>query len=119
MVARDEGLNMAGGARRWLTAIILGFSVAAATDVFARTPSAANHARPEMAGGFSNRDLRRSFPGEKMHTAGATGDASGGRSITSVSSELDQPRRDGHLSAEERRLLRQHIEDAARELYKR
>ncbi|RDU99406.1 hypothetical protein [Trinickia dinghuensis] len=27
--------------------------------------------------------------------------------------------RDGHMTAEERRLLRQHIEDAVRELYKR
>jgi hypothetical protein len=33
--------------------------------------------------------------------------------------DLDQRRRDGHMTPEERRLLRQHIEDAVRELYKR
>jgi len=33
--------------------------------------------------------------------------------------DLDQRRRDGHMTPDERRLLRQHIEDAVRELYKR
>jgi hypothetical protein len=37
----------------------------------------------------------------------------------SVPSDLDQRRRDGHMTPEERHLLRQHIEDAVRELYKR
>lgn len=32
---------------------------------------------------------------------------------------LEQRRRDGHMTPEERHLLRQHIEDAVRELYKR
>lgn len=36
-----------------------------------------------------------------------------------VPPDLDQRRRDGHMTPEERRLLRQHIEDAVRELYKR
>ncbi|WP_085481486.1 hypothetical protein [Paraburkholderia susongensis] len=38
---------------------------------------------------------------------------------TVVPPDLDQRRRDGHMTPEERRLLRQHIEDAVRELYKR
>jgi hypothetical protein len=38
---------------------------------------------------------------------------------TAVPPDLDQHRRDGHMTPEERRLLRQHIEDAVRELYKR
>ncbi|HEY2023258.1 hypothetical protein [Paraburkholderia sp.] len=38
---------------------------------------------------------------------------------TAVPPDLDQRRRDGHMTPEERRLLRQHIEDAVRELYKR
>jgi hypothetical protein len=38
---------------------------------------------------------------------------------TAVPPDLDQRRRDGHMTADERRLLRQHIEDAVRELYKR
>ncbi|RKU03246.1 hypothetical protein C7H84_11800 [Burkholderia sp. Nafp2/4-1b] len=33
--------------------------------------------------------------------------------------DLEQHRRDGHMTPEERHLLRQHIEDAVRELYKR
>jgi len=37
----------------------------------------------------------------------------------SVPSDLDQRRRDGHMTPEERHLLRQHIEDAVRELYRR
>ncbi|WP_321937622.1 MULTISPECIES: hypothetical protein [unclassified Paraburkholderia] len=36
-----------------------------------------------------------------------------------VPPDLDQRRRDGHMTPDERRLLRQHIEDAVRELYKR
>lgn len=31
----------------------------------------------------------------------------------------DVPQRDGHLSPADRKLLRQHIEDAARDMYKR
>ncbi|WP_415914016.1 hypothetical protein [Paraburkholderia sp. J12] len=38
---------------------------------------------------------------------------------SAVPPDLDQRRRDGHMTPEERRLLRQHIEDAVRELYKR
>jgi hypothetical protein len=34
-------------------------------------------------------------------------------------SPFDEQRTDGHMTPEERRLLRQHIEDAVRELYKR
>lgn len=41
-----------------------------------------------------------------VHTASAPGDFS-------------DHQRDGHMTADERRLLRQHIEDAVRELYKR
>jgi hypothetical protein len=33
--------------------------------------------------------------------------------------EFGDHQRDGHMTPEERRLLRQHIEDAVRELYKR
>ncbi|MGS0892309.1 hypothetical protein ACVBGC_07090 [Burkholderia stagnalis] len=36
-----------------------------------------------------------------------------------VPPDLEQRRRDGHMTPEERHLLRQHIEDAVRELYKR
>jgi hypothetical protein len=36
-----------------------------------------------------------------------------------VPPEISERRHDGHMNPEERRLLRQHIEDAVRELYKR
>ncbi|RQH07372.1 hypothetical protein [Paraburkholderia dinghuensis] len=36
-----------------------------------------------------------------------------------VPPDLDERRRDGHMTPEERHLLRQHIEDAVRELYRR
>lgn len=38
---------------------------------------------------------------------------------TAVPPDLDERRRDGHMTPDERRLLRQHIEDAVRDLYKR
>ncbi len=38
---------------------------------------------------------------------------------TTVPSDLDQRHRDGHMTPDERRLLRQHIEEAVRDLYKR
>jgi hypothetical protein len=38
---------------------------------------------------------------------------------SAVPPDFDQRRRDGHMTPEERHLLRQHIEDAVRELYKR
>ena len=37
---------------------------------------------------------------------------------SAVPPDLEQRRRDGHMTPEERHLLRQHIEDAVRELYK-
>ncbi|WP_420813246.1 hypothetical protein [Pararobbsia silviterrae] len=36
-----------------------------------------------------------------------------------VPPEISEHRHDGHMSPDERRLLRQHIEDAVRDLYKR
>ncbi len=38
---------------------------------------------------------------------------------TSSPAELGDRQRDGHMTPDERRMLRQHIEDAVRELYKR
>jgi hypothetical protein len=40
-------------------------------------------------------------------------------SSETLPAEIGQRRRDGHMTADERHLLRQHIEDAARDLYKR
>ncbi len=56
-----------------------------------------------------------------MRAASAAHPASDSTPIlrAAVPPDLDQRRRDGHLTPDERRLLRQHIEDAVRELYKR
>ncbi|MGF6722459.1 hypothetical protein P3T43_001806 [Paraburkholderia sp. GAS41] len=53
------------------------------------------------------------------HTPDVDHPASDAMMRTAVPPDLDQRRRDGHMTPEERRLLRQHIEDAVRELYKR
>jgi hypothetical protein len=50
------------------------------------------------------------------HAAGA---ASAPIMRTNTLLDFDTTQRDGHMTPEERRLLRQHIEDAVRELYKR
>ncbi len=46
-------------------------------------------------------------------------DRGGDGARSAVPPDLEQRRRDGHMTPEERHLLRQHIEDAVRELYKR
>jgi hypothetical protein len=53
------------------------------------------------------------------HTPEPDHQASDAMMRAAVPPDLDQRRRDGHMTPEERRLLRQHIEDAVRELYKR
>jgi hypothetical protein len=54
-----------------------------------------------------------------LHTSPQDHPASDVMMPAAVPPDLDQRRRDGHMTPEERRLLRQHIEDAVRELYKR
>jgi hypothetical protein len=61
----------------------------------------------------------RNRASRSQHTPKADEPASDTIMRTAVPPDLDQRRRDGHMTPEERRLLRQHIEDAVRELYKR
>ena len=58
-------------------------------------------------------------PVRKIRTDTPPGPASDITQRAAVPSDLDQRRRDGHMTPDERRLLRQHIEDAVRELYQR
>ncbi|MGU7780396.1 hypothetical protein [Burkholderia sp. PU8-34] len=77
-------------------------------------PYASNFAyaqRPEQ--GASSRKLP---PRGKSLQADRSADAV---ARSAVPPDLEQHRRDGHMTPEERHLLRQHIEDAVRELYKR
>ncbi|WP_323072377.1 hypothetical protein IHE33_06895 [Mycetohabitans endofungorum] len=78
------------------------------------------HTSPAFAQG--NRE--RPSPPEGLHrytpSKPAQPPASEAADGSAVPTEFDQQRRrDGRMTPEERRLLRQHIEDAVRELYKR
>ncbi|MBR8276558.1 hypothetical protein [Burkholderia cenocepacia] len=76
-------------------------------------PYASNFAyaqRPEL--GASSRKLPRGKAPQPDRAADMT-------VRSAVPPDLEQRRRDGHMTPEERHLLRQHIEDAVRELYKR
>ncbi|PAJ80294.1 hypothetical protein [Burkholderia ubonensis] len=76
-------------------------------------PCASNFAyaqRPEP--GASSRKLLRGKAAQQADRADAV-------ARSAVPPDLEQRRRDGHMTPEERHLLRQHIEDAVRELYKR
>ncbi|MGF6771389.1 hypothetical protein P3T18_003868 [Paraburkholderia sp. GAS199] len=67
-------------------------------------------------------NVRGSHPGNgrtNRHDPNVERPASDVMLRTAVPPDLDQRRRDGHMTPDERRLLRQHIEDAVRELYKR
>ncbi|HEX7911331.1 MAG TPA: hypothetical protein VF534_25015 [Paraburkholderia sp.] len=80
--------------------------------------------RPTPAHGQPSADRaaseRTPKPGKaNRHNLTTDGPASDVMLRTAVPPDLDQRRRDGHMTPDERRLLRQHIEDAVRELYKR
>jgi hypothetical protein len=75
------------------------------------------HAQPQRRSAFESHSPRRYLPRvQRQHSAGV-GSAPTVRTTTVF--DFDTTQRDGHLTPEERRLLRQHIEDAVRELYKR
>ena len=62
---------------------------------------------------------RRYVPSSPMPRAGFASSASAPILRTGVPPDIEERQRDGHMTPDERRLLRQHIEDAVRELYKR
>ncbi|MEZ0604411.1 hypothetical protein ACAX43_19960 [Paraburkholderia sp. IW21] len=77
------------------------------------------HAQPSTNRAASERASRS--PNSKANRRNSNHDlpASDVMLRTAVPPDLDQRRRDGHMTPDERHLLRQHIEDAVRELYKR
>ncbi|NML31304.1 hypothetical protein [Paraburkholderia antibiotica] len=77
------------------------------------------HAQPPAERAASERASRSGNGRANRHNPGIDHPASDAILRTAVPPDLDQRRRDGHMTPEERRLLRQHIEDAVRELYKR
>jgi hypothetical protein len=81
------------------------------------------HAQPSADRAASERVPRsansRANRYNPSHNPNSERPASDAMMRTAVPPDLDQRRRDGHMTPDERRLLRQHIEDAVRELYKR
>lgn len=77
------------------------------------------HAQPSTDRAASERAPRSANARARHRDGNAERPASDVMLRTVVPPDLDQRRRDGHMTPDERRLLRQHIEDAVRELYKR
>ncbi|WGS51806.1 hypothetical protein LFL96_10340 [Paraburkholderia sp. D15] len=77
------------------------------------------HAQPSADRAASERAPRQGNGRSNRHNLPVERPASDVMLRTAVPPDLDQRRRDGHMTPDERRLLRQHIEDAVRELYKR
>lgn len=77
------------------------------------------HAQPSADRAASEHALHPGSGRANRHNPSVDHPASDVILRTAVPPDLDQRRRDGHMTPEERRLLRQHIEDAVRELYKR
>ena len=116
----DEGNKMTGGvwpsARIKMMALALaGGLVSAVGSVCAHAQSYAEH--PSEWHQVYRRKVAQ--PARTDHPSPPDHPASDAIVRAAVPPDLDQRRRDGHMTPEERRLLRQHIEDAVRELYKR
>jgi hypothetical protein len=78
------------------------------------------HAQPSADRAASEHASRPANPrANRRNASNAERPASDAMLRTAIPSDLDQHRRDGYMTPDERRLLRQHIEDAVRELYKR
>jgi hypothetical protein len=103
--ARIVAVAIAGAVASWVVA----------ADVQAQPPLRARRAEPSRS--FHHRYLP-SETASRSIPASAPPAASIVRTASSPA-EFGERQRDGHMTVEERRLLRQHIEDAVRELYKR
>jgi hypothetical protein len=116
----DEGNKMTGGvwpnARSKMMALALAGGLAGAgSPGWAHAESFGEHPTPW------HQAYRRKVvqPAHPEHPPPPDRPASDALVRAAVPPDLDRQRRDGHMTPEERRLLRQHIEDAVRELYKR
>jgi hypothetical protein len=94
------------------------FAAALSPPAFADPPPLADRAVPPHPASHSDTHPH-SRASRALHKPPEETPASDPIVRTAVPPDLDQRRRDGHMTPEERRLLRQHIEDAVRELYKR
>jgi len=122
----DEGNKMTVGCavprmRARIVAVAIAGAVASmvvAADVQAHPPLRGRRAEPSRSErSFHHRYLPSEAASHPM-PASVPLPASIVRTA-SPPAEFGDHQRDGHMTVEERRLLRQHIEDAVRELYKR
>jgi hypothetical protein len=114
---RHEGNNMKGGV--WPNVRLNVIALAVAGTLAGTLGSTLAHAQPSADRAASARAPRPSPSKANRHDSNSERPASDVMLRTAVPPDLDQRRRDGHMTPDERRLLRQHIEDAVRELYKR
>ncbi|HKU00445.1 MAG TPA: hypothetical protein VJS30_28505 [Paraburkholderia sp.] len=95
-------------------------ALALASGIVTALDAAPAHAQTSADGPYaSTRRTGAKPPARKARNETPARPASDITQRTAVPPDLDQRRRDGHMTPDERRLLRQHIEDAVRELYKR
>ncbi len=94
----DEGNNMTCGG--WPNARVKVVALALASGLASAVCPVGVHAEPSGERSPSHHAYRR-------------------KAAEPARPDPDRQHRDGHMTPEERRLLRQHIEDAVRELYKR
>ncbi|MGF6975861.1 hypothetical protein QFZ94_004311 [Paraburkholderia sp. JPY465] len=114
---RHEGNKMKGGV--WPNVRLSVIALAVAGTLAGTLGPTLAHAQPS-ADRAASEHAPRSGNGKPSHrNPSIDHPASDVMLRTAVPPDLDQRRRDGHMTPEERRLLRQHIEDAVRELYKR
>jgi hypothetical protein len=116
---RHEGNKMTGGV--WPNMRLSVIAVAVAIVFASALMPAAAYADPTTERASETRPPPRPHPRYRQ-PRNAEAERPASDSIvrtTAVPPDLDQRRRDGHMTPEERRLLRQHIEDAVRELYRR
>jgi hypothetical protein len=115
---RHEGNNMKGGV--WPNVRLSVIALAVAGTLAGSLGPTLAHAQPSADRAASEHAPRPGNARANHRTPPSTDHpASDVMLRTAVPPDLDQRRRDGHMTPDERRLLRQHIEDAVRELYKR
>jgi hypothetical protein len=114
----NEGNKMMDSAWPRMRARILAIAVAGAI-VGAAAPRGA-YAQPQRRGD-GEAQPSSSFRRNSSHSQHPRAASAASAPIVRTNTPFDfgTQQRDGHLTPEERRLLRQHIEDAVRELYKR
>ncbi|PLZ03777.1 hypothetical protein CY652_04700 [Burkholderia sp. WAC0059] len=110
---------MKGGVKPTVRLIMIG--LATAGTVMIALESAPARALPSADRFHSSRAAARAMRMRPFHLPfDDTGHPASDLNMRpAIPPDLDERRRDGHMTPEERHLLRQHIEDAVRELYKR